>query len=66
MNKILTNNVAQSKLKAKIKEQNKNNMTFKRRKKIRTPEVQVKFPGSYDVFYFSFFFNLLANGSNSN
>ena len=50
MNKILTNTVAQSKLKAKIKEQNKNNMTFKRRKKIRTPKVQVKFPGSYIVF----------------
>ena len=60
MNKTLTNTVAQSKLKAKIKEQNKNNMTFKRRKKIRTPKVQVKFPGSYIVFYFSFFFQFLS------
>ena len=50
MNKILTNTVAQSRLKVNIQEKNKNNM------KKKTPQVQVKLPGSCNVFYLFFDF----------
>ena len=49
MNKILTNTVAQSNLKQKYK--NKLRTIWK---KVKTPQVQVNFSGSYNVFYLVF------------
>ena len=59
MNKILTYTVAQSKLKAKKYKNKLRTIWGSVDEKIWTPQVQVKFPCSYNVFYVVFYLFLL-------